>query len=424
MVVELAAKQILDVQTIRWDFPILSRTIHGWPLVYLDNAATSQKPVQVIQALTDFYTTHNANIHRGVHGLAQEATEAYENARAKVARFIGAAAPEQCVFTRNTTESINLVAYAWGCKHVGPGDEVLVTQLEHHSNLVPWQLLTQEKGGTVRYIPLSPDGTLDLSDIHSLLTERTKILAVAHMSNVLGTINPVAGLARMAHEVGALCLVDGAQSVPHLPVDVQELDCDFLAFSAHKMLGPTGVGVLYARPALLESMPPFLGGGSMIREVTWEGSTWNDVPWKFEAGTPNIADVAAFGAAIDYLESLRMEHVRAHERELTAYALEAVASIPGVRLYGPLNPDERGGVVTFNVDGVHPHDVATILDSEGIAIRAGHHCARPLHQWLDVPATVRASFYVYNTPEEVDALVRGISRVKEVFRRVRRHLVA
>lgn len=413
---------MFDVEAVRKDFPILERTVHGKPLIYLDNAATSQKPRAVIQALVDYYETCNANIHRGVHALAEEATEAYEQARRKVVAFIHADGPESVVFTRNTTESINLVAYTWARQNVGPGDEIVLTDMEHHSNIVPWQLVAQEKGARLRYIPVEDNGTLDPRNIQAAITERARLVAMTHMSNVLGTINPVGEVARWAHERGALLLVDGAQSAPHLPIDVQQLDCDFFAFSSHKMLGPTGVGVLYARPSLLKTMPPFLGGGEMIREVHKDYSTYNDLPWKYEAGTPNIADVVAFGAAIDYLTGLGMAHVRAHEIELTRYTLERLGELSDVTLYGASDVATRGGVVSFNIAEVHPHDVGAILDYEGLAVRVGHHCCQVLMRHLDVPGTARASFYVYNTRAEVDALVSALDRVREVFGVARRSL--
>lgn len=400
---------------IRADFPILGRRVHDKPLVYLDSAATSQKPRQVIEALVRYYECSNANVHRGVHTLAEEATEQYEGARRKAARFIGASGPDEIVFTRNTTEAINLVALSWGRANVRARDEILVTEMEHHSNLVPWQMLAQASGAALRFARIQPDGTLDLDEVERLIGPRTRLVAMTHMSNVLGTINPVAAIARMAHAQGALMLVDGAQSVPHLPVDVSALECDFLAFSSHKMLGPTGIGVLYGRRDLLESMPPVLGGGEMIARVDEQSSTWNELPWKFEAGTPNIAGAVGFGAALDYLSRLGMREVREHERQLTAYALEALGEVPHLKIYGPTDPARRGSVVAFTYGGVHPHDMATVLDYEGVAVRAGHHCAQVLMRRLDVPATARASFYVYNTQEDVDALMVALGRVKEVF---------
>ncbi|TMG00856.1 MAG: cysteine desulfurase [Chloroflexi bacterium] len=407
----------LDVQRIREDFPILERQVYGKPLVYLDNAATSQKPRQVIDALVDYYENYNANIHRAVHCLGEEATAAYEEARAKVAKFINAPSPESIIFTRNTTEAINLVAYTWGRANVREGDEILLTQMEHHSNLIPWQRLAAEKGASVRYIELTDSQTLALDGLENLFDARTRIAAMPHVSNSLGTINPVEKIAAEARRNGTLFLVDGAQGAPHLPVDVQAIGCDFYAFSAHKMLGPTGVGVLYGRPELLEEMEPFLGGGEMIRKVTYEGATWNDLPWKFEAGTPNIADVIAFGAAIDYLDHLGMENVREHEVEITDYALTRLSQLEGIVMYGPPDPRERGGVVSFNFGDLHPHDIGTVLDHHGVAIRAGHHCTQPLMRTLGVSGTARASFYVYNTPEEVDVLVEALEATRDFFKR-------
>jgi cysteine desulfurase / selenocysteine lyase len=405
----------MNIQQIRQDFPILQREVHGKPLIYLDNAATSQKPRQVIQALVDYYEGYNANVHRGIHALAEEATAAYEAARRKVARFIGADGPDEIVFTRNTTESINLVAYTWGRTNLGPGDEIVLSEMEHHSNLVPWQILAQEKGARLRFAQTTPEGTLDLEQVRQLIGSRTKLVSLIHQSNVLGTINPIAEIARLAHDQGALLLADGAQSVPHMPVSVGKLGCDFLAFSSHKMLGPTGVGVLWGRREILNEMPPFLGGGEMIANVELESSTYNELPWKFEAGTPNIADVIALGAAIDYLEAIGMDAIREHERELTAYAIASLDALPRVKLLGPRDPSKRGGVVTFSLGEIHPHDISAVLDYEGIAIRAGHHCCQVLHKKLTLPATARASFYLYNTEAEVDALVKGLSRVEEVF---------
>jgi cysteine desulfurase/selenocysteine lyase len=406
----------LDVNAIRGDFPILEREVYGKRLVYLDNAATSQKPRQVIDALVRYYESYNANIHRAVHALGEEATAAYEEARGKVARFIGAPSVESVIFTRNTTEAINLVAYAWGRANVGEGDEIILTQMEHHSNLIPWQQLAAEKGATIRYIEIKPDGTLELGNLSELFSDRTKLLAMPHVSNSLGTINPAAEIVAEARKRGVTTLIDGAQAVPHMPVDVEAVGADFYAFSAHKMLGPTGVGVLYARRELLEEMAPFLGGGEMIRKVTLEGATWNDLPWKFEAGTPNIADVIAFGSAIDYLDALGMDNVRRHEVEVTAYALERLRALDDVTLYGPDDPDQRGGVVSFNYGDLHPHDVGTILDRHGVAIRAGHHCTQPLMRCLGVTGTARASFYIYNTKDEVDALIEGLKAARDFFK--------
>ena len=408
----------LDVKRIRQDFPILDRKVHGKPLVYLDNAATTQKPRQVIDALVNYYSRYNANIHRGIHTLAEEATVAYEQARERTATFIRAPSPRGIVFTRNATEAINLFAQAWGRTRLRPGDEILLTEMEHHSNLVPWQLLAGSTGATLQFLSITDDGRLDLRGLDRLLTSRTRVVALTHMSNVLGTVNPVGQVAERAHRVGAVVLVDAAQSVPHLPVDVQRLGCDALAFSSHKMLGPTGVGVLYAKEALLEMMEPFLGGGEMIADVQLTSSTWNEIPWKFEAGTPNIADVIAFGEALAYLNRIGMDTVHAHERELAAYAWKRLSELEHVTLYGP-DPAtaERGGVVAFNLNGLHPHDVGTVLDAEGIAIRAGHHCAKPLMRRLNVAATARVSFYLYNTMEEVDQLIAALQAVRAFFNR-------
>ncbi|HEV8045359.1 MAG TPA: cysteine desulfurase, partial [Rubrobacter sp.] len=383
-----------DVEEIRRDFPILDRRIGDKRLVYLDNAATSQKPRRVLDALTKYYEQHNANIHRGVHRLAEEATAAYEESRAKVARFLGAPGTTGLVFTRGTTESINLVAYAWGRKNLREGDEVLLTEAEHHSNIVPWQLAAQATGARLRFIPILEDGTLDMEEAERLISPRTKMVACIHASNVLGTVNPVEKLARMAHDAGALMLVDGAQSAPHLPVDVEALGCDFFACSGHKMLGPTGVGVLWGRPEVLEEMDPFLGGGEMIREVHLDHSTWNDLPYKFEAGTMNIAQAVGLGAAVDYLNELGMENVRKHERRLGKYAYRRLSEIEGITIYGP--KEDRTGLISFALPDVHPHDISQLLDEEGIAIRSGHHCTQPLMRRLGTVATARASFYLYN----------------------------
>jgi len=408
-------RTMLDVQAIRRDFPILGRQVHGKPLVYLDNAATTQKPRAVIDALVHFYEHQNANIHRAIHTLGEEATAAYEETRAKVSRFINAPRPENIVFTRGATEALNLVAYAWGRANVREGDEIVLSQMEHHSNMVPWQRLAQEVGATVKYIGVTDEGTLDLDGLDDIIAEKTKLVSVTQVSNAFGTINPLSKIIAAAHRRGALAVVDGAQSVPHMPVDVQAMDCDFLAFSAHKMLGPTGVGVLYARYELLEAMEPFQSGGEMISRVRLEGATWNDVPWKFEAGTPNIADVIAFSAALDYLSALGMDNVRAHEQELTAYALGRLRQLEDITIYGPQDASRQGGVVSFNYPDIHAHDVGTILDREGVAIRAGHHCAQPLMRRFDMAGTARVSFYIYNTLEEVDALVQGIEKARAFF---------
>ncbi len=397
----------------RSDFPILSTTIRGKPLVYLDNAATTQKPRQVIEAISEFYATGNANIHRGVHHLSEQATVAFEGVRARVARFIGAAVPEEVVFTRGTTEAINLVAHSWGRSALRPGDEVLVTGMEHHSNLVPWQLLCEATGATLRAVPVTDAGELELDALDRLLTPRTRIFAFVHLSNVLGTINPVADLVARARTVGAVTVVDGAQSAPHLPVDVRSLGCDFFAFSGHKIFGPTGIGVLYGRSDLLQRMPPWQGGGSMIASVSLERSTWAAPPARFEAGTPPIAQAIGLGAALEYLDRAGLEEIGAWEAELLANATERVAELPGIRVIGA--PRERASVLSFTVHGVHPHDVGAVLDDDGIAVRVGHHCAQPLMERFGVPATVRASFAFYNTLDDVDALVRGLGRVREVF---------
>lgn len=405
----------LDVDRIRADFPILSREVRpGVPLIYLDSTATTQKPLPVLDAMERYYRASNANIHRGVHTLAEEATALYEEARAKVARFIGAASPREVVFTRNATESINLVAGAWGRANLQSGDLVILTEMEHHSNLVPWQMLAAERGLRLEFIPVTEQGLLDLAAYDALLAQGPKLVAFTHMSNVLGTINPAGEIIRRAHEAGAVTLVDAAQSVPHLALDVKALEADFLAFSGHKMLGPTGVGVLYGRESLLESMPPFLGGGDMIKRVQLRSFAPNDLPHKFEAGTPAIAEAIGLGAAVDYLEALGMDAVQSHEQDLIAYALDRLAEVPGLRALGP-EARQRGGVAAFTLPGVHPHDVAQILDRDGIAVRAGHHCAQPLHEKFGLPATTRASFYVYNTRAEVDRLVAGLDRVREMF---------
>jgi len=405
---------MFDARQVRADFPILQREVNGKPLVYLDNAATSQKPRATIDALVHYYERSNANIHRGIHALAEEATSLYEASRQAVAGFVGAEA-ESIVFVRNTTEAINLVAWRWARVNLGPGDEIVVSEAEHHSNLVPWQLIARENGAVIRAIPIDDDGLLDLDAARRIIGARTRLVALAHMSNVLGTIHPVALIGRWAHDVGARVLVDGAQSVPHLPVDVNDLACDFLAFSSHKMLGPTGVGVLYGRPELLADMDPLYGGGGMIDEVSLDHSSWAPPPERFEAGTPNIADVVALGAAVEYLNGLGMSNVHAHEATLTDYALRRLSQVPGVTIYGPMDVSKRGGVVSFNLANVHPHDVSTIVDQEGVAIRAGHHCCQPLMGRLGVAATARASFYVYNQEEDVDALVRALGKVSLIF---------
>jgi cysteine desulfurase/selenocysteine lyase len=404
----------LDVARIRKDFPILQREIHGKPLAYLDNTATTQKPIQVLRAIDEYYRVYNSNVHRGVYTMAEEATAAYEAARATVGRFVNARSPKEVIFTRGTTESINLVSGSWGRKNVGRGDVIVATEMEHHSNLVPWQILAEEKGAELRYIPVDRSGRLDLSGLDRLLDGPVKIVTLTHMSNALGTINPVEDVIRRAHAAGALVLLDGAQSVPHLEVDVRALDCDFLAFSGHKMLAPTGIGALVAKREHLEAMPPLFGGGEMIREVKLSGSTWNDLPFKFEAGTMNIEGAIAFATAIDYLDHVGMDALREHDLELSTMAIEKLSAIPGVTVYGP-PAKERGGIVSFSLEGIHAHDVAAVLDQDGIAVRAGHHCTMPLHAKFGIAATTRASFYIYNLPEEVDRLVQGVRKAKQVF---------
>ena len=401
--------------TIREDFPILRQRVNGHPLVYLDSASTSQKPRQVIAALVRYYEEYNANVHRGVYSIAERATAEYEAARAKVASYLGAASAEEIVFTRGTTESINLVAHAWGGKFVGAGDVILLTEMEHHSNLVPWQLLAEERGARLRHIPFDDRGRLVLDDLDRLLTDRTRIVALVHVSNTFGTINPVAEIARAAHARGALVVVDGAQSTPHRAVDVRALGADFFGFTGHKMLAPMGIGGLWGRRDLLEAMGPFLGGGEMISDVWLDHAQWNELPWKYEAGTPNVGDAIALGAAVDYLERLGMDAVAAHEREITEYAMERLGEVPGLRLLGP-GARERGGVVSFAIEGVHPHDVAQVLDTEGVCVRAGHHCTKPLHRKLGIGASVRASFYVYTIKEEIDVLTRALEKTRELFR--------
>ncbi len=411
-----APRALFDPHAVRADFPILQQQINGHPFVYLDSASTSQKPNVVIDAVTDYYRQYNANVHRGIYTIGERATAEYEAARAKVARFINAPDAHEVIFTRNATEAINLVAYAWGRRNIDRGDAIVLTEMEHHANLVPWQILAQERDGDLEFIPITDDGILRLDVFEVLLRVKPKLVAFTHVSNTLGTINPVREMVEMAHAAGALVLVDGAQAVPHLPVDVQALDADFYVFSGHKMLAPMGSGALWGRRELLEAMPPFLSGGEMIREVHLRRSDFNDIPWKFEAGTPAVGDAIGLGVAADYLGDLGMNAVREHERELVAYALETLrAKVPAIELYGPMDPDLRGGVVPFNLPGVHPHDVAQVLDRSGIAVRAGHHCTMPLHERLDLAATARASFSVYSTREDIDALVVGLHDVQRVF---------
>lgn len=404
----------MDPPALRKDFPILSTlTEHGKPLAYLDNAATTQKPLSVLCALTDYYQLCNANVHRSLHFLGERATRAFERARERIASFIGAPSPRTVIFTRGATESINLVAYSWGRKFIGVGDEIVLTEMEHHSNLVPWQLLAKERGARLKFVPMLDNGSLDLDAYHRFLKGRVKLVAFTHVSNVLGTINPVREMVSAAHAVGAVALVDGAQSVPHMPVNVDELDCDFLAFSGHKMLGPTGIGVLYGRESLLNNMEPFLAGGEMINKVTLEESTWADLPQKFEAGTPHISGAVGLGAAVDYLIELGMDRVHEQEQALTRLAVERLSEMRGVRIFG--HASQRGGAVSFDVEGVHPHDLAQIVDREGVAIRAGHLCAQPLMKRLGVVAVARASFYFYNVPEEIDRLVAAIRQAQRFF---------
>jgi cysteine desulfurase / selenocysteine lyase len=400
---------------VREDFPILRQRVNGHPLVYLDSAATSQKPRQVLDALLRYYEEYNANVHRGVYSIAERATAEYEAARAKVARFIGAAGPEELLFTRNVTEALNAVAYAWGRGHVGAGDEILVTEMEHHSNLVPWQLLAEERGARLRHIPFDSQGRLVLDDLEHLLTDRTRLVSLVHISNALGTVNPVARIAEAAHAAGAIVVVDGAQSTPHRPVDVRALGADFFGFTGHKMLGPMGIGGLWGRRELLEGMAPFLAGGEMIGDVWLDRATWNELPWKYEAGTPNVADAIGLGAAVDYLQRLGMDEVAAHEAEITAYAMARLREVPDLQILGPETGD-RGAVVSFVLAGVHPHDVAQVLDGEGICVRAGHHCTKPLHRRVGLGASARASFYVYTVKDEIDALVAGLHKAKRLFR--------
>ncbi|WIM98243.1 cysteine desulfurase [Actinoplanes oblitus] len=405
-----------DVARVRKDFPIFDREVNGHPLVYLDSANTSQKPVQVLDVMRLHQEKHNGNVSRSVHTLGTESTELYEAARAKIAAFIGAGTPDEVVFTKNSTEAINLVAHAAGqLLALKPGDEIVISEMEHHSNLVPWQLLCERTGATLRWFGITDDGRLDESQLDDLINERTKLVSVVHMSNVLGTINDVTRLVERARQVGALVMLDASQSVPHLPIDVRELGVDFIAFTGHKMLGPTGIGVLWGRYDLLAEMPPFLAGGSMIETVTMARTTYAPPPARFEAGTPPITQAIGLGAAVDYLSALGMANIHQHEQEITAYALEQLSAVPGVRIFGPAEPEGRGGTVSFGVDGVHPHDVGQILDALGVEVRVGHHCARPVCVRFAVPAMTRASFYLYTTTEEIDALARGLDQVRKVF---------
>ncbi|EAE3379397.1 cysteine desulfurase [Listeria monocytogenes] len=406
---------MIDIQKIRADFPILAQEINEKPLAYLDNAATSQKPKQVIEALTHYYEFDNANVHRGVHTLAARATDAYESARGKVAKFIHAREVAEIIFTRGTTSAINLVVDSYAEANIEAGDEIVISYLEHHSNLIPWQQLAKRKGAVLKYIELEEDGTISVEQAKKTIGEKTKIVALAHVSNVLGTITPIKEIAAIAHQFGAVILVDGAQAVPHMEVDVVDLDADFYAFSGHKMMAPTGIGALYGKRELLDAMEPTEFGGEMIDFVELYDSTWKELPWKFEAGTPIIGGAIALGAAIDYLAEVGLENIHAHEQALASYAIEEMSKIEGITIYGPKDASKRCGLVTFNIEGAHPHDIATILDEDGIAIRAGHHCAQPLMKWLDVSSTARASFYIYNTKEEIDSLIDGLKLTKEYF---------
>jgi cysteine desulfurase/selenocysteine lyase len=402
-----------DVNKIRNDFPILKQQVNGCPLVYLDNGATSQKPQSVIDAIVNYYSTTNSNVHRGVHTMSQQATDGYEGARAKVREFINASDDREIIFTRNTTEGINLVAHSYGRQNIGPGDDIIVSNMEHHSNIVPWQMLCEEKGANLRVVPIDDNGELLMDEYEKMLSSKTKLVSITHVSNALGTILPAAEIAKMAHAHGAPVLFDGAQAVPHMPVDVRELDCDFYVFSGHKLFGPTGIGILYGKAEYLEAMPPFLGGGEMIKSVTFEKTIYNDLPYKFEGGTPDIAGAIGLGAAIDYVNDLGFDQITAHEDELLRYGTDALSTIEGLRIIG--TAEHKAGILSFVMDQAHPHDIGTILDEQGIAVRTGHHCAQPVMQRFQIPATARASLAFYNTKEEIDALVKGIDRVIEVF---------
>jgi cysteine desulfurase/selenocysteine lyase len=406
---------MMDMKEVRKLFPILNQEVNGKPLVYLDSAATSQKPLPVIEALDNYYRQYNSNVHRGVHTLGTKATDAYEGAREKVRKFINAKSTQEIIFTRGTTTALNTVAASYGRANLREGDEIVITYMEHHSNIIPWQQVAKYTGATLKYIPLQEDGSISLEDVEKTVTPNTKIVSVMQVSNVLGAINPIKDIAKIAHKHGAIMVVDAAQSAPHMKIDVQDLNCDFLAFSGHKMCGPTGIGVLYGKKALLEKMEPVEFGGEMIDFVGLYESTWKELPWKFEGGTPIIAGAIGLGAAIDFLEQIGLDNISAHEHKLAQYALEQLSTIEGLTIYGP---KERAGLVTFNIDGVHPHDVATVLDAEGIAVRAGHHCAQPLMKWLNVSATARASFYLYNTEEDIDQLVAALKKTKEYFSHV------
>ncbi|MHA6251924.1 cysteine desulfurase [Oceanobacillus sp. CAU 1775] len=402
----------MDVNAVRAQFPILDQEVNGFPLVYLDSSATSQKPISVIEAVNKYYREDNSNVHRGVHTLGTRATDKYEGAREKVRGFINAKSTAEIIFTRGTTTSLNTVAHSYGRANLKTGDEIIITHMEHHSNIIPWQQVAKATGATLKYLPLQEDGTISIADVKEMVTSQTKIVAITHVSNVLGTINPIKEIAKIVHQQDAILVVDGAQGVPHIEVDVQDLDCDFYAFSGHKMLAPTGIGVLYGKRELLENMEPIEFGGEMIDFVNLYDSTWKELPWKFEAGTPIIAGAIGLGAAIDFLKEVGQDNILAHEQKLAKYAMERMSAIEGLTIYGP---EERAGLVTFNIDDVHPHDTATVLDTQGIAVRAGHHCAQPLMRWLDVTATARASFYLYNTEEDIDRLAQGLLKAKEYF---------
>ena len=403
----------LDLNKIRGDFPILRQTVNGNPLVYLDNGATSQKPQSIIDAIVNYYTTTNSNVHRGVHTLSQQATDGYEGARAKIQKFINAGDEKEVIYTRNTTEGINLVAHSYGRKNIGPGDDIIVSNMEHHSNIVPWQMLCEENGANLLVVPIDDTGELIMDEYQKMLSPKTKLVSITHVSNALGTILPAKQIVKMAHDVGSPVLLDGAQAVPHMPVDMQDIDCDFYVFSGHKLFGPTGIGVLYGKSEYLEAMPPFLGGGEMIKSVTFEKTIYNDLPYKFEGGTPDISGAIGLGAAIDYVTNLGFDQIMAHEDELLRYGTEALSAIDGVRIVG--TAVDKAGILSFVMDKAHPHDIGTILDEQGIAIRTGHHCAQPVMQRFQIPATARASFAFYNNKEDIDALVKGIDRVIEVF---------
>jgi cysteine desulfurase / selenocysteine lyase len=413
MNVLLTIPKPLNIPAIRQEFPVLNRKVKGWPLIYLDNAATSQKPRQVLDALMDYYTNYNANIHRGIHTLAEEATAAFELTRDEVQSFIGAPSREEIIFTRGTTESINLVAYSWGRANIRAGDEIVISTMEHHSNIVPWQILCEEKNAVLKIIPINSNGELLMDEYEKLLGPKTKLVSIVHVSNALGTVNPVKKMTALAHAIGAVVFVDGAQSAVHLDIDVQDMDCDFFAFSAHKLYGPTGVGVLYGKKQLLESMPPFLGGGEMIREVSFQKTTFNDLPYKFEAGTPNIGDVIAFRSAIRFINTTGKEEIRLHEQDLLEYAHGELEKIPGLHIIG--NAKEKVSVISFIIDKAHPQDIGILLDNRGIAVRTGHHCAQPLMNRFSIPGTARVSFAVYNTRDEIDELVKGLQRVVKIL---------